>query len=129
MNQRIDSSPRRRSWLSLLVSGPVLATLLTMGSAAEALARAVTYQLQIWGGVASGSLGGVAFTNASLVLTFDGDTSDVMAFSIPGAFGAQILKGAATVDLDEGSAAPRSATFLPSAGVYVSVDGQNSGIP
>jgi hypothetical protein len=101
---------------------------LGLGLASQARAVPITYQLQVFGGPASGSLGGVPFTNANVTFTFDGDTADVIAFSIPGADGYEILKGTATVSIFENSVQILGATFLPAAGVYVSVDGTNSGL-
>jgi hypothetical protein len=114
---------RRESWKLKLVAGA-----LCLGLPSLALAVPVTYQLQTFGGPASGSLGGIAFTNANIALTFDGDTRDVVAFSMPGAFGYEILKGTATVTVFQGDLPSLTATFLPSAGIYVSVDGKNSGV-
>jgi hypothetical protein len=106
----------------------LVAAVLSLGIPSPAWAAPVTYTLQSFGGPASGSLGGVAFTNANIALTFDGDTRDVVAFSMPGAFGYEILKGTATVTIYQGNLPSLSATFLPSAGIYVSVDGKNSGV-
>jgi hypothetical protein len=106
----------------------LVAAVLFLGLTSRAWAVPVTYTLQSFGGPASGSLGGVAFTNANIALTFDGDTQDVVAFSMPMAFGYEILKGTATVTIYQGNLPSLTATFLPSAGIYVSVDGKNSGM-
>jgi hypothetical protein len=97
-------------------------------------ARAVPihYEFQTFSAPASGSLGGVPFAGANLLLTFDGDTADVIRYSVPGprgpVTGAEILKGTATVTVYQAGVVVGSATFLPSAGIYVSVDQTNSGI-
>ena len=85
---------------------------------------------QVYGGNASGSLGGVSFTNAVFVLTFDGDTNDVVPYSIPGASGYEIVAGTAAIQIFDAAsrALLAQATFLPSAGIYVSVDNTNNGI-
>ena len=92
----------------------------------------IHYELQTFSAPASGSLGGVAFLGADLLLTFDGDTADVIPYSVPGSLlpvtGAEILKGTATVTIYQAGLTVGSATFLPSAGIYVSVDQTNSGI-
>jgi len=110
------------------------AALLAAACLAPAAARAVPihYELQTFSEPASGSLGGAAFTGADLLLTFDGDTADVLPYSVPGprgpVTGAEILKGTATVTVYQAGVVVGSATFLPSAGIYVSVDQTNSGI-
>jgi len=107
----------------------VCAAVLALGVlGSPAWAVPVTYRLQAYGTGATGSLGGVPFSNATVVLTFDGDTADVVPYSVPGASGYLILKGTASISLQQGYDPPTIATFLPSAGVYVSVDGTNSGI-
>ena len=98
--------------------------------AAPAHAVPIRYMQQVYGGNASGSLGGVSFTNAIFVLTFDGDTADVVPYSIPGASGYEIVAGTAAIQIFDAAsrALLAQATFLPSAGIYVSVDNTNNGI-
>ncbi len=98
--------------------------------AAPSHAVPIRYMEQVYGGNASGSLGGVSFTNAIFVLTFDGDTDDVVPYSIPGASGYEIVAGTAAIQIFDAAsrALLAQATFLPSAGIYVSVDNTNNGI-
>jgi hypothetical protein len=120
---------RQTHLLARRLVGTISFALALFGFTSSAGAVPVMYQLTIGGGIVSGSLGGVPFTNSSIVLTFYGDTSDVIPYSITGAFGAEILNGTAMIDIYDGlTDTPRSGTFLPSDGVYVSVDGKNSGI-
>jgi hypothetical protein len=111
------------------------AVLLTLSFGLAPLADAVpiTYTLQVYGGNATGTLGTVPFSNAKLVYTFNGDTANVIPYSIVGPNGSpttgyEILLGTASVMIFDGSGAVLTATFLPSAGIYVSVDNTNGGI-
>jgi hypothetical protein len=106
---------------------------LAFGLAPDAGAVPITYMLQVYGGNATGTLGATPFSNAKLVFTFDGDTSNVIPFSAVGANGAtttgyENLLGTATVTIYDGSGAVLTATFLPAAGIYVSVDNTNGGV-
>jgi hypothetical protein len=83
----------------------------------------------------SGSLGGVAFSNAIVTLTFQGDTANVVPFSIfapngIGASGYVNLQGTASVQVTDPTtgAVLAQGTFLPSAGIYVGVDNTNNGV-
>ena len=115
---------------------PALAALLLASAlAAPGPARAVpiTYTLTVLGGNASGSLGTLAFSNGYFDLVFEGDTADVFTFSVPGpngpVTGAELMKGTASVIIyDSNHSAIAQATFLPSAGIFVSVDQTNNGI-
>jgi hypothetical protein len=111
---------------------PMLLTLLVALGSGPALATPITYQAMTFGGPASGSLGGVPFQATDLSLTFKGDTADVITFSVLDSFGrtvngAEILKGTATVDLSLPDGGEMSATFLPAAGIFVSLDSRNNG--
>jgi len=124
---------RRASWLaSRTASALVFFWALVLASVAQA--TPITYMLQVYGGNATGSLNGVPFSNAKLVLTFNGDTANVMPYSIVGPSGTatsgyQILQGTAAIQIfDLSNTLIDEATFLPSAGIYVSVDSTNGGI-
>ena len=93
----------------------------------------IAYTLSVLGGNASGSLGTLQFANGYFDLTFEGDTADVFTFSVPGpsgpVTGAEIQRGTATVTVYDSNHSPiAQATFLPSAGIFVSVDQTNNGI-
>jgi hypothetical protein len=111
------------------------ALLLASALAAPAPARAVpiTYTLAVLGGNASGSLGSLQFANGYFDLVFQGDSADVFTFSVPGpngpVTGAEIRTGTASVVVYDNNHSPiAQATFLPSAGIFVSVDQTNNGI-
>ncbi|HSB18472.1 MAG TPA: hypothetical protein VLD85_00530 [Anaeromyxobacteraceae bacterium] len=136
-----SDGPGERSGRHRLRSGkapwrPALAALLLASAlAAPASARAmpVTYTLTVLGGNASGSLGTLAFSSGYFDLVFEGDTADVFTYSVPGpngpVTGAEIMKGTASVIIyDSNHSAIAQATFLPSAGIFVSVDQTNNGI-
>jgi hypothetical protein len=127
--------------------GRILAALLLASSlAAPSLARAVpiTYTLFVGGGNATGSVGSLdasgqctapactAFSNAYVTLTFDGDTADVFTFTVPGpngdVTGAEISQGTATFAIVDFSHVIAQGTFLPGAGIFVSVDQTNDGV-
>jgi len=107
---------------------------LTAG-ASRILAIPVTYTLVVQGvpgavpNSPAGTLGPVAFgvgsaiPNAILTFTFEGDTANVLHFTAP-TFGYEILLGTATVTLTNGDTrvVVAQGTFLPSAGIFVSVD-------
>ena len=90
----------------------------------------------------SGYLGDLQFggsvSKVTLTLTFDGDVRNLVSFNVapdhPNLFnhgvGAEMLQGTATVtirDADTG-AILKQGTFLPEAGIFVSVDNGNGGI-
>ena len=83
----------------------------------------------------SGSLGGIAFSNAIVTLTFQGDTANVVPFSVfapngIGASGYVNLQGTASVQVTDPTtgAVLAQGTFLPSAGIYFGVDNTNNGV-
>jgi hypothetical protein len=80
------------------------------------------------GGVAFGGLGGSA-GEAVLKFIFQGDTSDVVPFSVGPTHGYEILVGTASVQVlnTVGNVLAQGA-FLPSAGIYVSIDNTNLGV-
>jgi hypothetical protein len=97
-------------------------------------AGGIKYTLTVYGGNTAGSIGGHAFTQGIMVLTFTGDTDDIIPFDVPatatlkGARGHVLLTGEATVFIyDLATNASYNATFLPSAGIYVGVDNTNYG--
>jgi hypothetical protein len=119
------------------VAAAIVAAALGLGLAAPALSLPVNYSLDVYGNNTSGSIGGVAFTNAQIYLTFSGDTTNIMPFSITTpdgktTSGYQILSDASTTATvaiyADGGATTYNATFLPAAGIYVSVDNTNGGI-
>jgi hypothetical protein len=76
-----------------------------------------------------GTLGSLSFSRATLTLTFQGNTDNVTAFSKGGVSGDVNLQGTAMLKLtDSTGALLAQATFLPSAGIFVGVDNNNSGI-
>ena len=129
---KLSAGMRRR--VSTFIVAPLVSFAVLAASfvafAAPAHAVPISYMEQVYGGNASGSLGAVSFTNAVFVLTFDGDTNDVVPFSIPGASGYEIVAGTAAIQIFDAAsrALLAQATFLPSAGIYVSVDNANNGI-
>lgn len=122
--------PQLTTHLARVAAAAALLAALCAAPAARAVP--IRYELQTFNAPASGSLGGAPFAGANLLLTFDGDTADVVPFSVPGPLGpvtgAEILKGTATVTIYQAGVVVGSATFLPAAGIYVSVDQTNSGI-
>ena len=96
--------------------------------AGAALAVPIQYQETLYGGGASGRLGGVSFTNAVLTFTMDADTSAVIPYTFGDVTGAELLQGVTTVTISQASGPTLTATFLPSAGVFVSLDRKNHGL-
>ena len=91
-------------------------------------ASPITYTLVVANGGAAGTIGTVAFSNAVLTFTFEGDTANVVDFSAP-VSGHEILMGTASVEVaDINGQVIAQATFLPAAGIFVSVDNSNEGI-
>jgi hypothetical protein len=84
----------------------------------------------------SGTVGGTSFggTNAVLTFTFEGDTSNVVPWSVTvpnpttTVSGFEILKGIASFQVTDANTNAELAqgTFLPSAGIFVSVDNSNN---
>jgi hypothetical protein len=137
MNMYVEES--KRPGLARLAgcgAGAAIAAMaLMLGLARPAQALPVNYSLDVYGNNTSGSIGGVPFSNAQIYLTFSGDTSNIVPYSITTpdgktTSGYQILSNAstvATVSIYEGTTT-YNATFLPAAGIYVSVDNTNGGI-
>jgi hypothetical protein len=98
-------------------------------------AEGIQYTLTVSGGNTAGSIGGHAFTQGIMVLTFTGDTDDIIPFDVHASAtvpketrGRVLLTGEATVFIyDLATNASYQATFLPSAGIYVGVDNTNYG--
>jgi hypothetical protein len=98
-------------------------------------AAGIRYTLTVYGGNTAGSIGGHAFTQGIMVLTFTGDTDDIIPFDVPATAtvpketrGHMLLTGEATVTIyDLATKASYNATFLPSARIYVGVDNTNYG--
>jgi hypothetical protein len=104
--------------------------------APSANAEPITYTLQVVAfpgdtgpsGTVGGSFFGGPGTNDTLTFTFQGDTSNVVPFSVTGASGFEILVGTASFTItDETNALIAQGTFLPSDGIFVSVDNTNFG--
>ncbi|MFM0388355.1 hypothetical protein [Paraburkholderia dipogonis] len=89
----------------------------------------ISYWLELPpGSFESGSLGNVQFSNADIELFFDGDTSNVIPFR-SGVTGHEILAGTAAVVIHDSSGTLLGVgTFLPEAGIFVSVDNVNGGV-
>lgn len=108
--------------------------LLSAALAVSSPARAVpiTYEL-IWElPNLSGTLNGTPFTGAFLDVTFEGDTTTVLPFTVQGPRGPVSgyinLVGTATFFISGANGFFAQGTFLPSAGIFVSVDNVNGGI-
>jgi hypothetical protein len=107
-----------------------VATALAFGVLITAVRAApIQYTLAVDGGNTSGTIGGVAFTQGVETLQFTGDTKDVLPYTVPNisttgtTSGYILLKGTATItiyDLANGNS--YQATFLPAAGIFVSID-------
>jgi hypothetical protein len=90
-----------------------------------------TEQILVLGcnGATTGALGNVSFGDVFIMFSFQGDTSNVIPFSVPGSNGYENLLGTATVTVTDLNLVPLAVgTFLPSAGIFVSVDNSNAGI-
>jgi len=117
--------------------------------------RPVTYTETIFNftpGWPAGQLGTVSFggtdplavnRNVNLIFTFEGNTSDVVPYFVPrpctpnctnhavnDGVGFEIVAGTATITIQDAATGTTiaQATFLPVAGVFVSVDNGNAGI-
>jgi hypothetical protein len=101
---------------------------LQLALAASAGATPVWYQERVFGGGTSGTLGGVPFSDAYIEFDFYGDTSTVIPYSLAGVTGTENLVGASTVTIHSSDGGVLTATFLPAAGIYVSVDHTNKGV-
>ena len=79
----------------------------------------------------SGSLGDLTFSGSSyaLIFTFKGDTSNVVPWTVTvptgSVHGYEMLVGSASVTLISGGQTVAQGTFLPSDGIFVSVDNTN----
>ncbi len=120
-----------------------------------AAGQPVTYTLTVFNfdpGQPAGSLGNITFGgtnpnapnfNVNLVFTFSGNTADVVAYTAPrpgkpnctnhavnDGSGFEIISGTATVTIQDAATKNTiaAATFLPAAGIFVSVDNGNGGI-
>jgi hypothetical protein len=97
-----------------------------------AAAVPVTYELDLTSLIAAGTFAGKPFSKCVVLLTFEGDTSNVIPFSVPGSNGAVSgylnLKGTATVQIFDEIGNSFQDTFLPSAGIFVSIDNTNGGV-
>ena len=124
-----------------LIAAVFAAVLACAGSLpAPAQADTAWYELDMWAGNASGTLNGVAFSNADIQLDFFGDTSTVQPFSAPNPDGSMTTgyinptSSSATFGIYEFDPNTWSYTtvgqgsFLPDANIYVSVDNTNGGI-
>lgn len=122
---------------------------------ANGAGRPVTYTMTIFNfspGWPAGTLGNVSFggtdpqaahPNVNLILTFDGNTGDVVPYFAPrpcqpnctnhavnDGSGFEIVAGTATITIQDAATGATIAqgTFLQSAGIFVSVDNGNGGI-
>lgn len=129
----------RRGWLAQASGRPWINALSTALLAVAgvvslpASAVPISYELDVTGLGASGTFNGTPFANAGLVLTFEGDTTTVLPFTVQGTKGPVSgyvnLVGTATVVVFEGNGTViAQGTFLPSAGIFISVDQTNGGI-
>jgi|SRR5215469_2332208 len=102
---------------------------LIFASTATVHAVPVTYTLVIATGAASGTLGTLAFSNAVLTFSFEGDTANVLDFSTP-LNGHEIVIGTASVEVTDAvsNQVIAQATFMPAAGIFVSIDNKNEGV-
>lgn len=122
----------------------VAVLLVVVGCAVGANAAQVTYTLVVTPNpdpgniVVAGNLGPVTFGSpnppAVLTFTFEGDTGDVFSWNATGPFhsasGYEIAAGSASVTVTDQATGTVLAkgNFLPSAGIFVSVDSTNQGI-
>ncbi len=136
MAKLVNAFRNRRSIVANLCARA--AGLLLVGLLAHsASALPVTYTMVVTGSFPdespSGTLGKVAFgwptCACSITLKFEGDTANVINFSSP-VSGHELLMGTATVTVTNPSTGMVLAhgTFLPSAGIFISIDNSNGGI-
>jgi hypothetical protein len=125
-----------RGWLTSDCFTRLSAALLILTGALAQPAKAVpiSYELDVVGTNASGTFAGIPFSNGALVLTFEGDTTTVLPFTVQGSKGPTTgyvnLVGTATVtviDTSNGTTVG-GGTILSSAGIFISVDNTNGGI-
>jgi PEP-CTERM motif-containing protein len=122
--------PNRNS-LSLLVAAAFCAS-----STYAALAEPITYTFTAEGPI-TGTLGGVAIGGTTgdlatdvITFTFVSDTSDVQPFTLGPVHGFENLVGTASITVTDYStqAVVAQGTFLPSDGIFVSIDNVNGGV-
>lgn len=122
-----------------VVGGAVLALALSSGGCIPTMVY--TQTIKNVGTQPSGSLGTVKFGkdagNVNLIFTFTGSQRDVVPYLVPttkravnDGQGFEIVAGTATVVVQDArtGATRASATFLPDAGIFVSIDNGNAGI-
>jgi hypothetical protein len=109
--------------VTLMVSAPV-----------PSAAVPITYEEDVLGANASGTFNGVPFAGALVILTFQADTSTVFPWAVTTPDGTTttgfanfVGTGTVTVVLTDGTVVAQG-TFLPSAGIFVSVDANHGGI-
>jgi hypothetical protein len=93
-----------------------------------ARAAPIQYQETLYGGGVSGRLGGVTFTGAIVTFTTDADTSALIPYTLGDVIGAELLQGVTTVTIYPSAGPTLTATFLPSAGIFISLDRKNHGL-
>jgi len=94
----------------------------------------ITYEEDVFGANASGTFNGIPFSGALVILTFEADTSTVFPWAVTASDGTSttgfanfVGTGTVTVVLTDGTVVAQG-TFLPSAGIFVSVDANHGGI-
>ncbi len=121
----------RRIRLLARLSAAMLVSAFALTSQVKAAPIKYAEQLLVLGcgGATTGALGNVSFADAFITFTFIGDTDNVLPFSVPLSNGYENLLGTATVTVtDLNLVTLAQGTFLPSAGIFVSVDNANAGI-
>ncbi len=97
-----------------------------------ATAVPITYELDMSSVIASGTFAGKPFSNCVVILTFEGDTTNVVPFTVQSPSGPVAgyinLKGTAKVAIFDEDGNSFADTFLPSAGIFVSIDNTNGGV-
>lgn len=129
LRSRVTLSPFL-SFACRLLPLALLVFLVVLPGPAEAIP--ITYYLNLASIVASGTFAGKPFSNAVVFLTFEGDTTNVIPFTVQGPNGPVTgylnLVGTANVQILQENGISFQGTFLPSAGIFVSVDNTNGGI-
>jgi|GEM_PF-2126781 len=123
----------------------VALSMVVFGSPQRLHAVPVTYQLIVFGvngsptfteipgpvvQIGNNTYGAIG-QEIKVTFTFQGDTSNVAAFSVPGAAGYEIRMGTASVLVQDSSNLNNvffQGTFDPTAGIFVSIDNTNLGI-
>lgn len=118
------------SFVCRMSAPALLACLVMLPRPAEGVP--ITYELDMTSLVASGSFAGKPFANSVVLLTFEGDTTNVIPFTVQGSMGPVTgylnLVGTAKVHIFDENGNSFQDTFLPSAGIFVSVDNTNGGV-